>query len=1277
MSTPNNNIDTDEPYSPATPGSVDDTTEETATTKLSTTDTNESRSYIEIRPSETALSPQTIARAMDLLCSLLSDATKNGVLQTLTRSVERPLVEWLLVSDGHTDGSIRYLVGTTDEDLLDDLEGILWTCFPNTYELQRVDWHPRDVVEQLPMPVANLQSGNPETHPEREAIESSSAEPYIAGVEYRGAGKGRHDWLCPLTPFESFIQASTRQPAASSKPDARDGDTRRVPLATLIETLHHTDVPVIFQTVCRPYGDQTAPADEYIFDLERGEGSFGSKIFETISPRSEEDIRAYEPIDTDQARIDGIRDRTLRRSFCLSTRAVALTHETPQQADSAADRLGRVFGHLSGDHHEITARIATDDELHPPRGNPPGTQLFEDLCERTISDVSYETMRNHLPGVPHESAGIVVAPEELPNFCLLDGGRLTPNGQRALAARTAERTGIRLPPPQQLARYKPPGMTFCMPLTQDRRPYSHSFALKPSHQNRHILVVGDTGAGKTVLMGGGIRTNVAATDGPEIIFDTKGGGTAEEYLRTHYAEYGNLDDVLYFDLTEVLPALTFFDIEPLLDAGIPREEARSRVAGHYEEILAGVMGTERFGRAVDSPKVIRNHIKALFDPIHGDEAFSHADLYDALRRTQEQHATPPVSDDRYTGYFESLIERDRDVFKKVLGGAIGRVDEIATDSRLGPIFEYVPDPDAETVETDAIEADPCFDFSDVVNEDKVVIFDFGGMEDRVKRTLTLVLLSNLWSALKAREHDPETPETPPLVNLYLEEAADVADTSLVDTLLSQGRSFNLSVTLGVQFARQLASADPENDTYLETLNETATFVVGNVTVDDELTKALATEAMGPQEVARRLSGMRRGEWLVRPATDFGEPLPRPFLAESLPAPPGHPASDDPLTGTDAALFEAAFEQVQSETFLDAGLAQADSMFAGSEDESEAEMTDEDAEEDSISMEDTEHPAVRVDTLLPHTKRLPKFIEYDDSMHALQCSRCENRYDPAIEGMVRAIECCFSMDRADRDTIPVCEFNLKLSPAEIEDSEWSISQLLFLQAVYNAQQLRYDRLEYDIVYDSMIRLQEYVGIEPEEIQDLIEADVLRRDGDHPHRLYSVSPDGRSVIGEAYREGIDYGHGVGDLEESSQHVCLIEAARRYLIQEYKENPDSAVVTVHPYYELDDGHRLDCAGLDAEGNVVVTVEAERINNDRSTAVLEDFDKMASCDPEEAIWVVLKRQDGHDVLETLYNPNEGEPRVEKTYSRNTPPQQFKLEAAGATAIYPVTHVQKELEDH
>jgi hypothetical protein len=261
----------------------------------------------------------------------------------------------------------------------------------------------------------------------------------------------------------------------------------------------------------------------------------------------------------------------------------------------------------------------------------------------------------------------------------------------------------------------------------------------------------------------------------------------------------------------------------------------------------------------------------------------------------------------------------------------------------------------------------------------------------------------------------------------------------------------------------------------------------------------------------------------------------------------------------------------------------------------------------------------------------------------------------------------------------------------------LKQLLFLQTVYNAQQLRHDPREYDLMWDSMLRLQEYVGIDTDEIRKLLDADLVRHDTDHPHRMYSVSSAGRSAIGESYRQGIDYGHGKGDLEESSEHVFGVQLGVRYLEEEYLDDPDSPVEIVRPYHELREGElpasafmggeqdaddvtegyeqrRLDVAGLDEEENVIVTVEVERINNDYLRAVPDDFDKMAACDPYEAIWIVMSRKDGHAVLETLNDPIEGLPRVVKEYSENTLPQQFNIDTPGLTAVYPAGYVRDEL---
>jgi hypothetical protein len=107
-----------------------------------------------------------------------------------------------------------------------------------------------------------------------------------------------------------------------------------------------------------------------------------------------------------------------------------------------------------------------------------------------------------------------------------------------------------------------------------------------------------------------------------------------------------------------------------------------------------------------------------------------------------------------------------------------------------------------------------------------------------------------------------------------------------------------------------------------------------------------------------------------------------------------------------------------------------------------------------------------------------------------------------------------------------------------------------------------------------------------------------------------------------------------------------------------------------------RLDVAGLDSEGTVVIAVEAERINHDAGEAIPADFDKMAACDPEEAIWIVTKQTDGHRLLNALNDPPDGSPRVEKTYAETTPPQQFRIDTPGLTAVYPPEWLRDRIHD-
>lgn len=158
-------------------------------------------------------------------------------------------------------------------------------------------------------------------------------------------------------------------------------------------------------------------------------------------------------------------------------------------------------------------------------------------------------------------------------------------------------------------------------------------------------------------------------------------------------------------------------------------------------------------------------------------------------------------------------------------------------------------------------------------------------------------------------------------------------------------------------------------------------------------------------------------------------------------------------------------------------------------------------------------------------------------------------------------------------------------------------LLFVKIVHNAQHGRYDLPGYDLLSDSMLRLRESVRIDPDSTVDLVDAGLIIKYGDHPHRLDSVTAAGRDATRDPRREGVDYGDGLGDLDESSQHRLLVTLGQRSLDRAFVENLDSNAVRVNSCHEIRvDGERrrLDCAALDENGDVVTALEGERINHD-----------------------------------------------------------------------------------
>ncbi|MFB6131865.1 MAG: hypothetical protein ABEJ44_00485, partial [Halanaeroarchaeum sp.] len=178
-------------------------------------------------------------------------------------------------------------------------------------------------------------------------------------------------------------------------------------------------------------------------------------------------------------------------------------------------------------------------------------------------------------------------------------------------------------------------------------------------------------------------------------------------------------------------------------------------------------------------------------------------------------------------------------------------------------------------------------------------------------------------------------------------------------------------------------------------------------------------------------------------------------------------------------------------------------------------------------------------------------------------------------------------------------------------------------------------------DSMRSLDAHLAIEGADIERLLTEDPAFR-----RTLYSVPTAGRELLNEPLRRGVEFGHGSGDLQETTTHVALIDALCRFLRATAVADSDAPVTDVVPYYEVDDA-RFDVVGLDGDGEIRVVGEAERPNNDVRETAPRDFDQMAAVEADRAIWVAPSRTAAHEaVVQPLAEPADGEPRIEADYS-------------------------------
>ena len=714
------------------------------------------------------------------------------------------------------------------------------------------------------------------------------------GVQWYGNGARKRDWMTALVPFSE---------ASSSE---ETSDSTIVPLATLIDRLSEAEHPVVFQAIFQRHASWESDAELRKEDLANGRDTLAQRIIGSIIEVDDYSLDRSERELSDQVekRIDCITDKEPKRTFSVNLRAVAVPPEGAEieEAQSSMDSLRSVFDPLDGSFYGLDGQRLRNRGWRQATKEKHARKSLRQLLDRELTTGSGKTRPD-----------LVLNADELANFVVVPSAAdLSVEGVRGTRAEQQSRNPLSRPHQDLMGEFRD-GMAIGYALDENGEPEDVPTHIPPRLLPTHYGRFGTTGSGKSKALINDALSLYANTEGPVIVIDPKGDGMTENYMKAHARRFGMTDlveHVIHFSIPDILPGFSFFDIEPALESGQRREDAVQRKADHYEEILKLVMGEGRYARAIVPGTLIKTLVKALFDEEHGREngLYRESTNYFAHRQLeyvvdQLWHAGPPQpnlaeapqsSDEEVFRTIQRQLQLDSNTFANIMGGVANRLAYISQDAHLRRIFNNTENQ---------------FDFRDVLDEDKVILFDLGDLRDDSARIMTGLILSNLNDALKDRKRDLSQYPDEYVVNLIIDEAASVVVSDIMNDFLEKGRSFRLSVGLSMQFPEQM-EAEGGRKIYLNSLNNIGSSLVGKVNVDRELAQAMAHEEMDPTEFANRIRSLPRGEWIASlPSPTFGETGPYPFSVDPLPIPPGHPESDYPLTEREEDRFTEVLESI--------------------------------------------------------------------------------------------------------------------------------------------------------------------------------------------------------------------------------------------------------------------------------------------------------------------------------------------------------------------------------
>ena len=1269
--------------------------------------------YLRVTPTSERLDPESISRVLDSLHKLTTPGSSGlgAKLNPLHRETP-PRFEFLAISDG-PDDPVEFFYGADAH--LDTLEKRLRSIYPATFDIERVDvnvaarliqpveFTPQEFVDHYEAgrlqyefgpaeqyDIVDEESGDsepaeadpvvdggtaatsvpdhhvtvgdsalelappdalPDDEEERRAIEKPTMTPagtILArpaqdavsplGVRWCGSASRKQDWMTSLTPFT----------AEETNGDLSSVDEPGAALASLIDHLIEATAPTAFQVVFQRRASWQSDSEVRKEDLVDGRDTFFQEVvgslLEVEEQRSDQDDRQLS--EAVEKRIEYIDAKNAKRSFTVNIQAVGVpTDDTRDELDGRIDSLLPVFDPLDGPFYEVKGHRLRDSGFREKTKEKKARAALQRLLNRELTTGRGKTRPE-----------LVLCGTELANFILVPSSeQLTVEGTRGTRAEQQSRNPLPWPNPDLIQQFQD-GMGIGYALDENGEPRPDPIRIPPALLPTHYGRFASTGGGKSKAIINDALSLRETTGGPVVLVDPKGDGMCENYLRCHYERFGGLDDVYHFRVPETIPAFSFFDIRPALEAGRNREDAIQDKVDHFHDILRMIMGREQYGQAFVANEILSYLIKALFDEEYGSDVFGLDDLFAAALRMQRDQTIPPVSANNQN-IEESLTRhfaKDNHQFQVSMDAVGNRLDKLKEDAYLRRIFSHVPE------QNEAGEyVDNRFDFREFLDKDATIIFDLGDLRPEAQRALTLLLLSNLWDAVQVRRRDGQT-DYEKLTNLIIEEAAPVASTKLVsEQLLPQGRSFGLSMGLVMQFPEQVRNRNER--AYDEVLNNIKTKLIGNISIERDLAESLAHEDLSPTELRNRINTLPSGEWIAQlPSPSFGETGPPPFSLKPLPIASGHPESDQPPTEPQEDHFESVsrprmVERTQTQYGLTATTESTTAPEETGWGSSGAETTGSAAEGDSgtdptqsafISESTTEDASTS--TTQPEADSDP---DADGSeMSPLFGQAAETDEDPAGDQAAQP----------ENGATPVQESSVPVPDDELRQRGLSRDDVRFLNRVLDVMNREDD--EYTLL-DRMSQLRdEYDDLHMER---LTEQDLLEADSAAGRKYYTVLPDGRDLLGRELKAG----PGAGDLGEKAPHKVGVRLLELWLHQR------DDVGRVEPYYETDDGTVLDVAGFDEGGDLVWAGEAELASNNRHAPV-EDYDKLSAVDAD-AIWAFNNRETALNVLESLADADRIDERVSGRAARSFATIRDavnEFDAAGLTTVRGFKNLDQEL---